>query len=43
MINDIKCFFQVYKYATTKFTIINRLVKTFTDRNKGKGSRTFFL
>ena len=42
MINSIKCFFQVYKYTTTKFIIINGLANRFSNGNKSMGSRPFF-
>ena len=42
MNNSIKCFFQVYKYTTTKFIIINGLANRFSDEKKSMGSGTFF-
>ena len=34
MVYSIKIFFQIYKYAKAKFTIINGLMNRFSDRNK---------
>ena len=42
MINSIECFFQIYKYTTAKFIIINGLANIFRDRDRSMGSRTFF-
>ena len=45
MINSIKYFFQIHKYATAEFIIINNywLVNRFSDRSKNLSSQTFFF
>ena len=42
MIDSIKCFFQIDKYSTAKFIIINGLANRFGDRNESMGRQTFF-
>ena len=41
MINGIKCLLQVYKYTTTKATLIYSLPNTLSKINQSMGNRVF--